>query len=279
MVCIFVFSSPYYSILITLVCVYLEHNSCFVLKMFGCVFGWTYMLEIRVMDAARVPQTWWPRLLYFLSYTFSVLAHSHRQCADLPVKFHWGSPHFFTSLLSPSSHTPLFISFFPSSSTEGSEDWFLTYLGLPLNDGQLGDEDYSLCVTKKTILGRPWPRPFLGQETGTKEERCPVNEVGGQLMLPEDVLEWWRDVNPSHSYSLLPPSLSFSLFLYLAACRAYSKHFWDPGHLPFSHLLPFFVRESLFVQTTWRLTKLGRHLHCLTELRHLLIAPKSHGKG
>lgn len=114
-----------------------------------------------------------PRLLYFLSYTFSVLAHSHRQCADLPVKFHWGSPHFFTSLLSPSSHTPLFISFFPSSSTEGREDWFLTYLRLPLNDGQLGDEDYFLRVTKKTILGRPWPWPFWDKRRERKRSAAP----------------------------------------------------------------------------------------------------------
>lgn len=65
-----------------------------------------------------------------------------------------------------------------------------------------------------------------GQKMGTEEECCPKHEVGEQLMmLPEDVLEVWRDVNHSHSYSLLPPSLSFSFFLHLAAFRAYSKRF------------------------------------------------------
>lgn len=227
---------------------------------------------------ACVTQTWPSRRLYVHLCTLLVLAHSHSQCADLPMKFHWGSPHFSTSLLSPSSLTPLFISFFPSSSTEGREDLLLTYLLLP-NDGQLGDEDYFFTCDRED-----YPvvtLAFLGQKMGTREERCPIHEVGDQLMLlPENVLEVWRDVNHSHSYSLLPPSLSFSLFLYLAAFRAHSKHFWDPGHLPFSHLLPLFVRESLFVQTTWGLTEIGRrHLHCLTELRHFLIAPKSHGKG
>lgn len=160
----------------------------------------------------------------------------------------------------------------------GKRNLLLTYLLLP-NDGQLCDEDYFFTCDRED-----YPvvtLAFLGQKMGTKEERCPIHEVGDQLMLlPENVLEVWRDVNHSHSYSLLPPSLSFSLFLYLAAFRAHSKHFWDPGHLPFSHLLPLFVRESLFVQTTWGLTEIGRrHLHCLTELRHFLIAPKSHGKG
>lgn len=46
-------------------------------------------------------------------------------CADLPMKFHWGSTLFSTSLLSPSSLTPLFLSFFLSS-TEGREDLSLT---------------------------------------------------------------------------------------------------------------------------------------------------------
>lgn len=64
-----------------------------------------------------------------------IVAHSHSHCADLPMKFHRGSPHFSTSLLSPSSLTPLFISVFPSSSTEGREDLSLTSLSLP-NDGR-----------------------------------------------------------------------------------------------------------------------------------------------
>ncbi len=80
-----------------------------------------------------------------------------------------------------------------------------------------------------------------GQKMGTKEECCPKHEVGKQLMmLPEDVLEVWRDVNNSHSYSLFPPSLSFSFFFHLAAFRAYSERFWDPGHLPFFLIFLFF---------------------------------------
>lgn len=60
---------------------------------------------------------------------------------------------------------------------------------------------------------------------GTRKECSPKHEVGEQLMmLPEDVLEVWKDVNHSHSYSLLPPSRSFAPVLILASFRACSRH-------------------------------------------------------
>lgn len=150
--------------------------------------------------------------------TLLVLARSHSQCADLPVKFHWGSPHFSTSLRSPSSLTPLFITFFPSSSAEGREDLSLTWLTLP-NDGHISAEDSFFSRDCPVVTLSP---ARSGQEMGMKDECCPMREVGDRLMmLPEDVLAVWRVVNPSQSHSALPPPLLlFSIFLHLAAFRA-----------------------------------------------------------
>lgn len=94
------------------------------------------------------------------------------------------------------------------------------------------DKDYPLTVTEKNpprVDLDPWLL-WETQKMGEKKECCPRHEVGEQLMMPpEDVLEVRRDVNHSHSSSLLPPSPSLSLFLHLAAFRAYSECFWDPG--------------------------------------------------
>lgn len=152
--------------------------------------------------------------------TLLVLAHSHSQCADLPVKFHWGSPHFSTSLLSPSSLTPLFITIFPSSSAEGREDLSLTWLTLP-NDGHISDEDSFFSRDQGDRRVVTLSPACLGQKIGMKEECCPICEFGDRLMmLPEDVLAVWRVVNPSQSHSSLPPPLLFSIVLHLAAFRA-----------------------------------------------------------
>lgn len=134
------------------------------------------LVEISVMDAVSVAQTWLSRLLCSHLYTLLVLAHSHSHCADLPMKFHWGSPHFSTSLLSPSSLTPLFISFFPSSSTEGREDLSLSYL-LPPYDGRLGDKDYPLTVTEKAPPWRPWPWPLWDKRWGQRKSAAPNTKL------------------------------------------------------------------------------------------------------
>lgn len=90
----------------------------------------------------------------------------------------------------------------------------LTSLSLR-NDGQLSDsadlfffnltcdqEDYP--VVTSTLV-------FSGQKMATKE--VAVHEVGAHLMmLPEDVLDVCRDVNRSHSHTLLPSSLLLSRF-------------------------------------------------------------------
>lgn len=57
---------------------------------------------------------------------------------------------------------------------------------------------------------------FSRQKMATKE--VTVREVGARLMmLPEDVLKVCRDVNRSHSHTLLPSSLLLSRCLYRAA--------------------------------------------------------------
>lgn len=213
--------------------------------------------------------------------TLLVLARSHSQCADLPVKFHWGSPHFSTSLLSPSSLTPLFITFFPSSSTEGREDLSLTWLTLP-NDGQLSDEDSSfsrdqddrLVVTSTLTCFRDkrWERRKSAVPCVKLETSCwcclrMFWRCGGR----------WTPV--SLIACSLPRSRFLSFFTWLRSePTAGTFEFQDT--FPVLIFYPRFVRDSLFVQTTWGLTKIGRrHLHYLTELCHFLKAPKSHGKG
>lgn len=199
------------------------------------------------------------------------------------MKFHWGSSllHFSPLSLLTYSSLHLILSLLlhwgkrkichllPLTATW----WMSQWRGLFFNCGQ---EDFPVAtLTLPSFLTRRRKR----EKMGTEEESCPQHETSEQLMmLPEVVLEVWRDVIHSQSYRFLPPSLSFPLFLHLAAFRACSKCFWDPGHL--ISLLSPFVRESLFVQTRWGLTKIeGRHFHCLTELRRFLKVPKSHGKG
>ena len=186
-----------------------------------------------------------------------VLAHSHTQCADLPVKFHWGSPlplltysfvHLILSFLLPWRKRTC-VTRLPLAVEWRTPQW----RGLLFNCG------YPVA-----------PLALLGQKMGTKGERC-------QLMWPsEDVLDVRRDVNHSLSHSLLPPSLPVAPFLYLAAFRACGERFWDPGNFPL--FFSPFVRESLF--STWGLAVMGRKpLHCFADLRHFLKAPQSHGKG
>lgn len=163
-------------------------------------------------------------------YSHYWFLHTLSHCADLPMKFHWGSPRFLISLLSPSSDHLIrsyvlhwgkrrFVTHYLTAKW-----WMTLWQGLSFN-----------CAHDPKVTFSTWGR--MGYKIGTREVCCSKHEVEEQLMmLPEDVLEVWRDVNRSHSYSLFPPSLSFSLFLHLAAFRACSKRFWDPGHLPILHL-------------------------------------------
>ena len=213
-----------------------------------------------------VAQTWLSRFLCHPLCTLSVITpppppthtHTHNHCADLPMQFHWGSPSCLNfsplSLLTYFSVPPIL------SSTEGREDLSHTHSLLLKNDGRLSDETYLWTIWLRrvhypAVTWTPWF--FRGRKMGKNGECRPKHEHGEQLMvLPEDVLEVWRDVN--HSSIVLPPSLSFSLLLSLAAFRACSKHFWDSGRLSFFHLFcPLLSRRvCLFKRDgdspTWR---------------------------
>lgn len=198
----------------------------------------TYKWGLRTLHVwARVMQTWLSEDLFFPFFTFLLHAHAVNvlPCLRNPTGALLTSP---LLLLSPSS--PLFCSSysFPSSSTEGWDNLSLTSLSLP-NDGQLSDgadlfffltcdqEDYP--VVTSTLV-------FSGQKMATKE--VTVREVGARLMmLPKDVLEVCRDVNRSHSRTLLPSSLLLSRCLYRAPFWARAKPLWDRGH--FSMISPF----------------------------------------
>lgn len=202
-------------------------------------------------------------MLYFL--------HTHNVLTCLWI-FHWGSPHF--SLPSHSSLPPHFLlshSFLPPLKEEIchlplTPVWWMTQWGAPLLTKTIHP-----AVTLILLL--------LGQKMGSKEECWSTHEAGDHLMmLPEDVMEVWRDVIHSCSSSFLPPSLSFSPCLYLAGFRACGKHLWDPGHRPLSRLPPCLCPGEfvLFKQHGNSLRQGGGS--CIPSLS-FLKAPKSHGKG
>lgn len=207
--------------------------------------------------------------------------HTHSHCADLPVKFHWGS--LLTSpLLSPSSLTPLFISFLSSSSTEGRED-----LSLTTSHCQVMEDS----VTR--IILQLWPRTlargdldpgfFGGRKYGNKGRVLP--QTWSWRTADDAAWGCFGGVEGCEPQWLLQfaPSLSLILSLSLSGGFPSLQQALLRSRTPSlfsSFFSSLFVRESLFVQTRWGLAKREeRHLHCLTELRHFLKAPKSHGKG
>ena len=79
----------------------------------------------------------------------------------------------------------------------------------------------------------------------------------------------------------LPLSHSLSFFIRLFSESAVSG-FEIPDAFSFCHLSPLLPLSwrVCFVQTRWGLTEIqGRHVHCLTERRHLLKAPKEPWEG
>ncbi len=168
----------------------------------------------------------------------------------------------------------------------GKRRFVTPYLLLP-NDGRLSGEDYPLTVSEETTLWWPWPL-HLWRQKGDK--RWEQRKSAAPNMKLEN--SWWCCLRMfwrcggmwttatltvcSHPLS---HSLSFFTWL-LSEPTASAFEIQDTFLFSSSFSSSLFVRESLFVQTRWGLTEVEeRHLHCLTELRHFLKAPKSHGKG
>lgn len=266
---------------------FMNQSSCFGLEFLGDIWiDAVIHVEMRAMDAAIEHVS---RCQSFCMFTNAHcwFSHPHTRTQSLcwpayEIPLGLSSLlHFSPLSLLAYSSVHLILSFLLHW---GKRRFVTHYLLLP-NDGRLSGEDYPLTVSEKTALWWPWPWG-LWRKMGDK--RWEQRKSAAPNMKLEN--SWWCCLRmfwrcggmwttATLTVCSLPLSRSLSFFTWLLS---------EPTASAFEIQRPFFssfspspfVRESLFVQTRWGHTEVEeKHLHCLTELRHFLKAPKSHGKG
>lgn len=131
--------------------------------------------------------------------------------------------------------------------------------------------------TNRWIIRRLWPWPWrlLHKRWGRRKSQKLESNWWYSLRMFRRCGGMWTLLSV-HSLPL-SHSLSSSTWL-LSEPTASASEIQDTT--PSLVFFPYFVRESLFVRTRWELTeKEEKHLHCLTELRRFLKAPKEPWEG